>query len=95
MDTLPRKQLHSILEKPIEQWIEDFKEQLNDNERYTALESVGIDLKHPVLVSNDERAQNTIKAKKVVETLLNDVWDTETVTECITVEINNALNKYR
>lgn len=95
LDDRPRKELHSILHKPISQWIEEFKQQLNDNEMYSLLECVGVDLKHPVLVSDEERTQNTSKAKKVAEKLLNEVWDTETVTECLTVEINNAINKYR
>ena len=95
MDTRPRKELHSILQKPMSQWIEEFKQQLNDNEMYSLLESVGVDLKHPATISDSERMQNTSKAEKVAEKLLNEVWDTETVTECLTVEINNAINKYR
>ena len=95
MDTRPRKELHSILKKPISQWIEEFKQQLNDNEMYSLLEGAGIDLKHPVLVSDKERSQNASKAEKVAENLLNEVWDSETVTECLIAEINNALNKYR
>ena len=95
MDTAPRKAIHKIFEKPIEQWIEEFKDEMNDSEMYSLLEKMGIEMKHPALITETERNSNTEKAKPIAKQLTEKVWDYETVKECLTSEINNAINKYR
>lgn len=87
MDTEPRKAMFKILEKPIEQWIEEFKDEMNDSEMYSILKDAGIELKHPML-------GNEVDPKKEGEIIesLEKVWNYEMVKDCLTAEINNALN---
>lgn len=95
MNVEPRKAVHKILQKPIEHWIEDFKNEMNDSEMYAILEQVGIDMKHPSMISEEERTQNTEKAKQISKEITEDIWQYETVKDCLTAEVNNAINLYR
>ena len=96
MNNEPRKAIHKILEKPIEQWIEEFKDEMNDSDMYTSLKELGIDTKHPLMMSDEEltlkRNTNISKEKDNVLKAIKNVWDYETVKECLEIEINNALN---
>jgi hypothetical protein len=101
MDNLARKKIYSLLKKPLYQVIEDFKNSLNDSEQYEALEASGASLKHPLLINEQETADSVEKLKEFVKTpenkskLLGEVWDFETVKECIEAEINQALNLFK
>lgn len=95
MHTEPRKAMHKILERPIERWIEDFKNEMNDSEMYEALKQSNIEIKHPLTLTDEEKKQNSINVSQNKETLLKaikNVWDYDTVKDCLEIEINNALN---
>lgn len=89
MDTLPRKELYRVLERPIEHLIEMFRNEMNDSDMYASFDKVGIDLKHPAQVSAEEKASNLEKMKNFKH---SEIWDYETTKECLEIEINNALN---
>ena len=95
MDNEPRKAMHKILEKPIKYWIEQFKDEMNDSDLYTSLKELGIDAKHPAMISNEELTQrntNISNEKDNVLKAIKNVWDYETVKECLEIEINNVIN---
>lgn len=87
MDNEPRKALFKILERPIDRWVEDFRNEMNDSERYSSLKSAGVELDHPILGKELNDTQ-----KKELSKTLKEVWDFETTRRCLEIEINNALN---
>ncbi len=101
MDNLARKKIYALLKKPLFQVVEDFKDSLNDSERYEVLKAAGINLRHPALKSEQERYIDIEKINEAIKTpenksrLLGEVWDFETVKNCIEEEINQALNLFK
>ena len=87
-DKEPRKAMFKILEKPIEHWVWEFKDAMNDSEMYKTLEDAGIELKHPALGQTKVNETNETH----ILNSLKEVWSFEMVKECLEVEINNALN---
>jgi len=97
-DHEPRKAVIKLLERPLPEIIEDVRRRLNDSERYSLIESIQGKIKHPVTVSDNERQKNTEKIKEALKSdenvniLINDVWDFETVSDCLISEVNHAIN---
>lgn len=101
MDKEPRMKIYNLLKKPLTQVIDNFKDSLNNSERYELLEELNIDLKHPAL-QNEERSSNdienlkeAIKDPEKLNQLAGEVWDYETVSEILQTEINQAINYHR
>lgn len=100
-DTRARGQMHKILDKPLIQIIEDFKDVLNNSEFYYLMNDSGIDLRGQTLKLSEQKEkevqtiQEKIKDPENALKFTGDVWDIETVTENVIAEVNNAINLYR
>lgn len=99
-DANARRKIGNLLNRPLNLIIEDFKTSLNDSEMYELLDSAGIEIKHPALKNE---AQTTTDTKKLIEAvktpenrekLLREVWDYDTVQDCLISDVNRALLNY-
>lgn len=99
-DPIPRRRIHEILRRSIPELTEKLKETLNDSEKYELMKKIGIDLKHPLLRSEEKTAEDLEKLQGAfVESgnkkrLLEEVWDYETVKDCLELELNSAINLF-
>lgn len=99
-DPIPRKRIHEILRQSLPELIEKLKETLNDSEKYVLMKEIGIDLKHPLLRSEEETAEDLNKLQEILgdsenkKRLLGEVWDYETVKDCLELELNRAINLF-
>jgi hypothetical protein len=95
-----RRKIYNLLQKPMYQVVEEFRDSLNESELYELLNDAGIDLKHPASQSEQERESNISKLANALETkenmqkLTKEVWDFDTVKECIEAEVNQAIEKF-
>lgn len=91
-DNEPQKALHKILDTPIEQLINDFVKTANEIEVSNKMKLAGIEIKHPQLVSEDQK-------KKEVEIfkleMLEDEINYEEAKDNLTSLINLSLNTYK
>ncbi|MEX1383697.1 hypothetical protein [Lutibacter sp.] len=100
-DGIPRNGIQRVLDKPLYQLVDEFKDFLNQSEMYTLFREAGDDLKHPIYVSNDEKektignVQELLKSPKNALKMNLSVWDFETVKDNIESEINNAINTFK
>ena len=101
LDNEPRKQMGRLLNRPLNEVIEDFRQRLNDSDKYNLIEAIQSEIKHPATVNDLERIENTKKIKEALKTpenesrLIKDAWDFETVQENLISEVNNILNIHR
>ena len=101
LDSEPRRKLYNLLKKPLANIISDFTQSLNESERYELIENVGVELDHPALKSEEKRLQDTkliqeaLKDPENMEKFLGEVWDFETVSEILQVEVNKAINLFK
>ncbi len=97
-DPLPRRRIQEILRQSLPELTEKLKETLNDSEKYELMQEIGIDLKHPLIRSNEETGNDLDKLQEVLvnpenkKRLLGEVWDSETVNDCIETEVNKIIN---
>ena len=91
LDKIPRGEVYKILNRSIEDLIDEFTNELNDSEFYTLMENSGVVLKHPAF---KDLAQPKEDAEKVDISKLN-VWDKEEVTKLIEREINQAIDTFK
>lgn len=101
-DTHCRRKIYNLLKKPMPQIISDFQQSLNDSEMYNLMEEVGIDIdKHPAFKTEDQKNEETEKLKDKIanpdnhKRLSGEVWDFESVEECLISEVNQALDLYQ
>lgn len=96
-----RKEMHKFLEKSLNQVIEEFTASLNESEQYKFIEEAGVELKHPIIMTETE---TEIRNKKLAEAInnpeakkrfLGQVWDYKTVANCLNAEVNQAINKFK
>lgn len=80
-----RSEFNKNLARPIENLIEEFKNDLNTTEQYQSFLDNGVPITHPHLLTKEERDR-----RKVV----TDVWDYETVKEMLERDINNILTAH-
>ena len=82
-----RRKIYNLLQKPVPQLIEEFKDMLNDSEVYELCESIGIENKHPALETQQESVDNMVKLQNALKTPENkskffrEVWDYDVVAE--------------
>lgn len=99
-DPILRRRIHGILQQPIQQLLRKLVDSLNDNEKYALFDQLGINLRHPLIRSEQEAASNVSKLKKALmdpekrKTLLGEKWISETVANCLEKEINRVINLY-
>jgi hypothetical protein len=99
-DPILRRRIHGILQQPIQQLIRKLVDSLNDSEKYTLFEQLEVDLKHPLIQSEQEAASNLSKLKEALmvpekrKLLLGEYWLFETVADCLEKEINKAIGLY-
>lgn len=94
MDQIPRRELLRIIEKPLNQIVEEFRQDLNDSELYQLLESSGIEIKHPAFFTDAEKKENVSKVSGVGNEVLNKKyeWSYSDVADCLEKEVNHAIN---
>jgi uncharacterized membrane-anchored protein YjiN (DUF445 family) len=99
-DPIPRRRIHEILRQSLPDLTEKLKDTLNDSEKYELMKEIGIDLKHPLLRTDEETENDLDKLQDALidtenkKRLLGDVWDFETVKDCVEMEVNSAINLY-
>lgn len=81
-DPIPQKELNKMLSKPIEIFIEAFRQDLNTTEQYQSFVKNGIPITNPQLMTDEEREKIEI---------ITDVWDYDTIKENLERDINNCL----
>lgn len=99
-DNNARRKIGNLLERPLSQIIEGLKDSLNDSEQYCFFSDVEIELKHPALLSREEKQKSVDKAierikKEGSKRILGQVWDYETVKDAVMPEVNQMINLYR
>lgn len=89
-DPEPQKELNRILDRPIENIIEDFRQSLNLSELYQVFQEKGIEVKHPILKTDEQkkREAQSITIQELPE------WTYEDVKNQLETQINLALNQY-
>jgi hypothetical protein len=100
-DDIPRKELHKLLDLPVDNFIQRLTQRLNESELYSLFNDLDIELTHPATKSIQCKA----KELNALTTALNDsnnkekfcgeIWDYETVKENIELQINNVINKFK
>lgn len=99
-DPIPRRRIHGILRQSLQELTEKLKDTLNDSEKYELMKEIGVDLKHPLLRSEEETDKDLDKLHGALndsenrKRLLGEVWDYETVKDCVEKEVNSAINSY-
>lgn len=81
---IPQKELHKLLDMPIERIIEEFVSTINDIEQSKVME-INRDLKHPITWTKEERA-----SMKIIEPTI----DYDFAEDNLTAMINLALDQY-
>jgi len=100
-DKIPEQELHKLLERPIDQFIEDFKNQLNSSELYSLQDELGLSNSHPATRTQKEKDNDSkildqvLNNKESLEAFMGDPFDYELVKENLEAQINNAINIYR
>lgn len=98
MSNHARRKIGKFLEKPLNEIIQDFTDFLNESDQYGFLESIGIELSHPVMISEGEKTINATKLKEAVrepknmEKFLGEVWGFDFVKDALMAEVNNMLS---
>lgn len=99
-DPIPRRRIHGILRQSLQDLTEKLKDTLNDSEKYELMGELGVELKHPLLRSEEETGNDLEKLQGVLvdsenkKRLLGEVWNYETVKDCVENEVNKVINSY-
>lgn len=100
-DNIARKKIGNLLNKSITELMKMFCDSLNESEQYQFLNELGIEIKHPSLVSEDENKkeiellrENT-KTQEGKDRFFGKVWNLETVKEPLIAEVNQMINLYK
>ncbi len=99
-DPIPRRRIHGILRQSLQELTEKLKDTLNDSEKYELMKELEVDLRHPLLRSEEETGSDLDKLQGAFDDsgnrkrLLGEVWDYETVKDCLEKEVNRAINSY-
>jgi len=99
-DPIPRRRIHGILRQSLQDLTEKLKDTLNDSEKYELMRELGVELKHPLLRSEEETGNDLEKLQGVLvdsenkKRLLGEVWNYETVKDCVENEVNKVINSY-
>lgn len=100
-DDIPKKELGKYLDQPLENIIQRFTDKLNESELYELFNEVGIEEKHPALKTLNQKNHETELLKKSLkeegnlERLTGQIWDYETVSENLELQINNTINTFK
>ena len=100
-DDIPRKELHKLLDTPLEAFIQRFTDRLNESERYSLFDDLKITDEHPATKSQELKDKETdvlehaIKNKDNLDRYNAAVWDYDTVKENIELQINNVINAFK
>lgn len=98
-DDIPQKEMHKLISKPLSYFIELFTRRLNESELYGLFGDLGIDAEKSLLSKSeelkDEETDKIINSLKKEDNLMRfkgKVWDKETVSENLELQINLAIN---
>lgn len=99
--TAKRRKIYRLLEKPIHQLIQEFTDMLNETKQYELIESIQGQIKHPATLSEQEKRKTLTKLQNVctdpknLAKLKGQVWDYDSVKECLEAEVNQAINRFK
>lgn len=99
-DPIIRRRMYGILRQPMQQLIEKALNSLNDNGKYQLFKEYGIELKHPVIRSEEETARNMEKLKDALtdpvnmQKFMGEEWDYKMVANLFEKDINRAINEH-
>ncbi len=99
-DPIPRRRIHGILRQSLQELTEKLKDTLNDSEKYELMKEIGVDLNHPLLRSDEETSNDLDKLQGALDDsenrkrLIGEVWNYETVKDCVEKEVNKVINSY-
>ena len=100
-DDIPKKELHKLLDKPLDYFIDLFTQRLNESELYSLFDELNIDMSHPALKSETlkdketQKLQNALNDKDNLNKFTGQIWDREVVIENLELQINNVINLVR
>lgn len=96
--TITQKQLHKILDSPLENILERTFKRLNDNEYEIYAKSIGLSIKHPALMTEEESKRE----KKIVSENLEElskhafgIMEYDFFEKHFTNQVTEAVNKYK
>ncbi|QLG44586.1 hypothetical protein [Costertonia aggregata] len=96
---IAHRELHHLLDKPFENYVEDLTSQINLSIKYNVLNKAGCKLdKHPASESKIEKSKNLNSLKRLLEdddvrrVFIGDAWNKKEVEAGLKVQINNFLN---
>ena len=98
-DEIPKKELHKLLDRPLDFFLELFTQRLNESELYSLFDELYINMDHPILKSDElknketNKLQNALNDKENLRKFTGQIWCKEEVTENLELQINNVINK--
>lgn len=93
-----QKKLHEVLQLSVARHYSDFCKKLNSVELEKFKKSIGINPKHPVLLSPEENSNDEmliLEHAAELERYVQGVWDQEKVNTSLNNQISEAINKYK
>ena len=99
-DDIPRKELHKLLNTPLDNFIQRFTDRLNESELYALFDELGIKSEHPATKTieckeeENKALKNALNGKNNKNRFCGQIWDIETVKENIELQINNVINEF-
>lgn len=92
-----QKAMHTIIDKPLDDIIDDFRCRLNDVEKFEWMKSKGFCSDLPSLISDEDKAKNMALAEDNFDEFLDyteGLWDFDTVKHHIITQAQIALNRF-
>ena len=86
-DSEAAKELHQLLDKPLNVFIKRFTDVLNENDWNGLLKAKGLELKHPKQYTPEER--------KIYNNIDFSEWTFEDVQDILLTQINNVINEFK
>lgn len=92
-NSVPQKELNKLLDRPIEDFINDFTKSQNDIEQRLYFKELGISEKHPALKDLEEKEKDLNKLKGFdKDRLFGNVWKYNDIKEQLINQINSAID---
>ena len=91
---LPQKELHKLLDRPINQIISEFTTKANDAERYLRLKEAGLSGEHPATIPEAQKEIERSKIASIGMKIFDDIITEDEATDNLIEMVNLALNDY-
>ena len=91
---LPQKELHKLLDRPIQQIISEFTTKANDVERILRLKQEGLSGEHPATIPEAQKEIERSKIASIGMKIFDDIITEHEATDNLIELVNLALNEY-